>query len=240
MKSLQILLVFFALFSIAACANKDSGLNFSEQYKGKYKIGKPYWIKGQRYVPKEDKSYDEIGIASWYGPGFHGKSTANGEIYDQYDITAAHKTLPLPIMVKVTNLENGKNMNIRINDRGPFVRGRIIDLSKKSAQLLGIDGIAKVRVQYLGKETEVMLAERFPDIAPSRTMFAKNESKKPITKYDEKTHYKQPVIAFKSKDLMPPQPKEQKINVASISLNDFVNKKQEQSNEELSNLWEGQ
>ena len=90
-----------------------------------------------KYTPKEEKNYYEEGVASWYGPNFHGKLTANGEIFNQYDITAAHKTLPLPSIVRVTNLENSREIIVRINDRGPFVGNRIIDLSLKSAQLLG-------------------------------------------------------------------------------------------------------
>ncbi|WP_328799438.1 septal ring lytic transglycosylase RlpA family protein [Sandaracinobacteroides hominis] len=113
------------------------------------KIGKPYVVFGKTYVPADDRGYDEKGIASWYGPTFHAKATANGEIYNQDDVTAAHKTLPMPSWVEVTNLDNGRQLVLRINDRGPFVDGRIIDLSRKSAQLLGVDqpGLARVRVK---------------------------------------------------------------------------------------------
>jgi rare lipoprotein A len=123
-----------------------------------YKIGKPYQVSGVWYYPREDFDYDESGIASWYGPDFHGKLTANGEVFDQNTVSAAHKTLPLPTIVRVTNLENGRSLVIRINDRGPFVNGRIIDLSKKSAQLLGIDvkGTAKVRVQVMAEESHLL------------------------------------------------------------------------------------
>jgi rare lipoprotein A len=116
-----------------------------------YKIGNPYFINGVRYIPREEKNYYAIGIASWYGPNFHGKYTANGEIFDQYDITAAHKTLPLPSIVKVTNMENSRELIVRINDRGPFIGNRIIDLSLKSAQLLGIEkkGTAKVKIELM-------------------------------------------------------------------------------------------
>ena len=123
-----------------------------------YKIGKPYQVGGVWYYPREDFDYDESGIASWYGPNFHGKLTANGETFDQDTITAAHKTLPLPTIVRVTNLENGRALVVRINDRGPFVNGRIIDLSRKSAQLLGIDvkGTARVRVQVMAEESRAL------------------------------------------------------------------------------------
>jgi len=125
---------------------------------GKYKVGSPYTINGVRYYPSEDWNYDETGIASWYGGGddsFHGKKTANGEIYNTYDLTAAHKTLPMPSFVRVTNLENGHRVILRINDRGPYVDGRIIDVSKKAAQLLGFanKGTARVRVQILKRES---------------------------------------------------------------------------------------
>ena len=125
---------------------------------GKYKIGKPYQIKGIWYYPKVDYSYDRTGIASWYGPGFHGKKTANGEIYDQNGLTAAHKTLPMPSLVQVTNLENGRSLRLKINDRGPFAYGRIIDLSRRGAQLLGFHrkGTARVQVQVLEAESRLM------------------------------------------------------------------------------------
>lgn len=120
---------------------------------GIYKVGTPYQIEGVWYYPKEDQFYDETGIASWYGQDFHGKSTANGEQYDMETLTAAHRTLPLPVIVRVTNLENGRSLLVRVNDRGPYARGRIIDLSRRSAQLLGFydRGTARVRVQYEGK-----------------------------------------------------------------------------------------
>ena len=135
---------------------KESEIDISEnknaiKRKVIYKIGDPYIINGIKYTPKEEKNYIEEGIASWYGPNFHGKLTANGEIFNQYDITAAHKTLPLPSIVRVTNLENNREIVVRINDRGPFVGNRIIDLSLKSAQMLGIErkGTAKVKLQLL-------------------------------------------------------------------------------------------
>ena len=117
----------------------------------KYKIGNPYEIKNIWYYPKRDLSYEETGIASWYGDKFHGKLTANGEIFNKNNISAAHKTLPMPSMVRVTNLDNGNVLNVRINDRGPYVHGRIIDLSEKAADLLGFKdvGIARVKVNIL-------------------------------------------------------------------------------------------
>jgi rare lipoprotein A len=123
--------------------------------KGSYKIGNPYQISGTWYYPKEEYDYREEGAASWYGPGFNGKLTANGETYDQNDMTAAHRTLPLPSMVRVTNLENGRSLVLRINDRGPFAKNRIIDISKRGAELLGFagQGTARVRVEVMAEES---------------------------------------------------------------------------------------
>lgn len=122
---------------------------------GPYKVGSPYDVKGVRYTPREDYAYDETGIASWYGPNFHGRPTANGERFDQWKVSAAHKTLQIPSVVRVTNLENGRSLKLRVNDRGPFARGRIIDLSRRAAQLLGFEkqGTARVRVTVLRNES---------------------------------------------------------------------------------------
>ena len=120
--------------------------------QGVYKVGKPYSINGVTYVPSEDHSYDKVGMASWYGPDFHGKQTANGELFDMDAISAAHPTLPMPSYVHVTNLRNGRTMLVRVNDRGPYKPGRIIDLSRRTAQLLGFDrnGVTEIRVRYAG------------------------------------------------------------------------------------------
>ncbi len=135
-----------------------------------YKVGKPYKVNGKKYYPKKNLNYDEKGIASWYGPKFHGKPTANGEIFNQYKLTAAHKTLPIPSAVKVTNLKNNLSLIIRINDRGPFVNDRIIDLSYQSAKELKLldAGTGFVRVQLLRPESILLekLAKngQFPEI----------------------------------------------------------------------------
>ena len=131
--------------------------------RGRYKVGDPYVIAGVTYYPEEDPSYDKTGIASWYGKPFHGRDTANGEVYDMNLLTAAHKTLPMPVFVRVTNLENGRAIELRVNDRGPFVNSRIIDVSRRAAQLLGFfkQGTAKVRVQIIsgpGKKKGRVLA----------------------------------------------------------------------------------
>ncbi len=120
---------------------------------GRYSVGKPYKIRGKWYKPVEDPTYAAAGKASWYGPNFHGRLTANGEIYNQYGLSAAHPTMPLPSYARVTNLDNGSSVIVRVNDRGPYAHGRIIDLSGKAAELLGYRsaGIADVRVEYVGK-----------------------------------------------------------------------------------------
>ncbi|HXV24069.1 MAG TPA: septal ring lytic transglycosylase RlpA family protein [Alphaproteobacteria bacterium] len=123
-----------------------------------YKIGKPYQVNGVWYYPAEDFNYSETGIASWYGDEFAGRPTANGEIFRPSEISAAHRTLPMPSIVRVTNLENGRALAVRINDRGPFAHGRIIDLSRRAAQLLGFyaAGTARVRVEILEEESRAV------------------------------------------------------------------------------------
>lgn len=120
---------------------------------GHVQIGKPYKVKGRWYYPKDVSSYSKTGKASWYGEAFHGRLTANGEIYDMTHLTAAHPTLPLPSYARVTNLENGSSIVVRVNDRGPFAKDRIIDLSKRAAQLLDYtgSGVTSVKVDYLGR-----------------------------------------------------------------------------------------
>jgi len=120
---------------------------------GTYKVGEPYEEKGVEYAPREQPDYDETGIASWYGYNFHHRRTANGEIFDAEGLTAAHPTLPMPVNVRVTNLDNGRSLVLRVNDRGPFANGRIIDVSARAAKLLGFyeKGTANVRVTYLSR-----------------------------------------------------------------------------------------
>ncbi len=142
---------------------------------GSYKVGAPYVIRGVRYVPRQDTSYDKIGIASWYGKRFHGRRTANGEIYDMNALTAAHPTLPMPTRVRVTNLENGRQLVLRVNDRGPFANGRIIDVSRRAARLLGFErkGIARVRVEYVSRApVETFVAQKPVTPVKARTAAA--------------------------------------------------------------------
>ena len=159
----KILAIAGLILALAACSsNKSQDFNgFTEfgDYKGHYKIGKPYQVQGVTYIPKQEPNYDKTGYASWYGPTFHGKKTANGDKFDKNALTAAHPTLPLPSLVRVTNLQNGKNVVLMVNDRGPFARSRILDVSQRAAQMLGFEqqGVAKVRVQYLPGQTDQML-----------------------------------------------------------------------------------
>ena len=143
-----------------------------------YKVGNPYQIAGTWYYPKEQPDYDETGVASWYGEPFEGRYTSNGETYNADALTAAHRTLPMPVNVRVTNLDNGRSMILRVNDRGPYAKGRIIDVSRRAAQLLGFYdvGTARVRVQFVSRavlpngqmptETPVEVASAVP-AAPS-------------------------------------------------------------------------
>jgi rare lipoprotein A len=159
-------LTLLAAVALSGCSSKTASLDpfagkGSPMYKGKgpipkgggrYHVGNSYQIAGRWFTPKEQADYDKVGTASWYGPQFHRRMTSNGEWFDMDYLTAAHPTLPLPSYARVTNLENGRQIVVRINDRGPFVGDRIIDLSKKSAEILGFKtaGKAQVRVKYLG------------------------------------------------------------------------------------------
>jgi rare lipoprotein A len=140
--------------ALSACGSSSRG-GAGVAQRGSYKIGAPYKIDGVTYTPQEEFNRTETGVASWYGPGFHGKSTANGERYDQSERTAAHRTLQMPAIVRVTNLDNGMSTVVRINDRGPFARSRIIDLSRTAAQELDVvrNGTARVRIDQLPAES---------------------------------------------------------------------------------------
>ena len=139
------------------------GLFPGMRYEGHYKIGKPYRnsIDNRMYHPKHVTEYDKIGVASWYGPRFHKRKTANGDTFDKRALTAAHNTLPMPSMIRVTNMENGRTVILMVNDRGPFAKKREIDVSERAAELLAFKekGHTKVRVEYLPKETDHLLAE---------------------------------------------------------------------------------
>jgi rare lipoprotein A len=150
---------------------------------GAYRIGQPYMIGGRVYVPQEDPNYRAEGIASWYGQDFHGRLTANGEVYDMHGVSAAHPTLPMPCYARVTNLANNRSLIVRVNDRGPYAGNREIDLSGKAAELLGFrgNGLARVRVEYVGRaplegsDDRILMAtlrEGAPAPPPSTVMVA--------------------------------------------------------------------
>lgn len=162
---------------------------------GRYIVGKPYVVRGKTYYPKEDFAYNKVGVASWYGSAFHGRLTANGEVYDLQGLTAAHPTFPLPSYARVTNVENGSSIIVRVNDRGPYHSNRLIDLSGKTADMLDLkhSGTGKVRVQYVGKarmdghDMPYLMASyqpkgsRFPSVNPggqiaTGVMVASNQS----------------------------------------------------------------
>jgi rare lipoprotein A len=131
------------LMALAGCSSPSP--------PGVYKLGSPYQIQGRWYYPEYDPNYDRVGTASWYGEPFHGRQTANGEVFDRDMVTAAHPTLPLPSLVRVVNLQNRRELVVRVNDRGPFVDDRLIDLSQEAARQLGFEGqgLAPVRVQFV-------------------------------------------------------------------------------------------
>jgi rare lipoprotein A len=150
---------------------------------GVYRVGSPYVVAGKVYVPQDNPHYRADGVASWYGADFHGRATANGEIFDANAITAAHPTLPLPSYVRVTNLSNGRSLIVRVNDRGPYAGNRIIDVSRRTAFLLGftMSGTAWVRVEYVGpapmegsddRVLEATLRQDEPAPAPGTTKLA--------------------------------------------------------------------
>ena len=159
---------------------------------GTYRVGKPYQVAGRLYIPEHDPAYRAEGIASWYGADFHGRLTANGEVYDKDGISAAHPTLPMPCYARVTNLANGRSIIVRVNDRGPYAHDRIIDLSSKTADLLGYrgHGLARVRVEYVGPaplegsdDRKLMATLRYdgrPAPAPSSVLLASNAPYVPL------------------------------------------------------------
>jgi rare lipoprotein A len=187
------------LLLLAACGTTRQGGEpgpGSSATVGRYKVGQPYQINGRWYYPEYDPSYDRVGTASWYGDDFHGLPTANGEVFDKELITAAHPTLPLPSLVRVTNLENGRSVDLRVNDRGPFVDDRLIDLSQAAARELGYEGkgLAKVRVTFMGladaagtppKPSVARLTKAAPKPAPAPAAVAARaeprESAPPVT-----------------------------------------------------------
>ncbi len=215
----RLLLIFILPIFLSACSTFDLAVDVvkdfrkSETPEPRYKIGNPYQINGIWYYPERDLNYDETGIASWYGDKFHGRLTANGEIFDANLISAAHKTLPMPSAVRVINLENGRSIILRVNDRGPFAAGRIIDLSREAARSLGFkeQGLARVRVQILPEESLRLEREaragRFPDISQ------KISAKKPKT-----TPALVPTVSIVTSENSRVQAKQTKPQVSSLEL----------------------
>lgn len=174
----HILVIIFLCSLLAACSSGPEVPEFCTMGKTiapKKATSRPYQIKDIWYYPQPHFEYDEVGLASYYGGGdvFHGRKTATGERFDMNDVSAAHKTLPLPCIAEVTNLENGRQIQLKVNDRGPFVEGRIIDVSRRTAQLLGFEnkGTTKVRVRTIVPESLALHG-----IDPSTVMMAQNES----------------------------------------------------------------
>jgi rare lipoprotein A len=155
-KSARFCLTVALLAALTACGSRHHGPAVAQ--RGFYKVGNPYTVDGVTYVPTEEFRHTETGVASWYGPGFHGKSTANGEVYDQSDHTAAHRTLQMPCVLRVTNLDTGQSTIVRVNDRGPYARSRILDVSRAAAEELGMigRGTARIRIDQLEAESLAM------------------------------------------------------------------------------------
>jgi rare lipoprotein A len=162
-----------AAASLAGCASLPSEPpGQASTAAGGARVGPPYQVNGVWYTPRQQPDYDQVGTASWYGEAFDGRLTADGEIFDMTAVSAAHTTLPLPCIVEVTNLDNGRRLKVRVNDRGPFAGDRIIDLSREAARQLGYDrqGLARVRVRYvgpaplLGPEAGVRIARARPPV----------------------------------------------------------------------------
>lgn len=151
------------------------------KHKGHFKVGSSYTIKGRRYQPKETYNFTETGMASWYGPGFHGKQTANGEIFNENELTAAHKTLQLPSIIRVTNLSNGRTVILRVNDRGPFAHDRILDVSKRAASVLGFKdkGTAKIRLEVLKEPSREVTSRAKAGQSTNGYEVALNQGKQP-------------------------------------------------------------
>ncbi|WP_206201960.1 septal ring lytic transglycosylase RlpA family protein [Terasakiella sp. SH-1] len=164
---------------LATSAKKVGG---APAVSGHYKVGNPYQIQGVWYYPAEDYDYVETGISSWYGPKFHGKPTANGEVFDMNLVSAAHRTLPMPSLIRVTNLENGRSLVVRLNDRGPFAHGRILDMSRRGAQLLGFEkqGTARVRVELLKEQSLALKNSLVNQVAGNNAPIKSGGMQKPM------------------------------------------------------------
>lgn len=166
----------------------DQPRNVDGKSAGYYKTGQPYRIAGRKYYPKERFSFSQTGTASWYGPNFHGKMTANGETFNKYELTAAHRTLQMPSIIRVTNLSNGRSLVLRVNDRGPFAHDRVLDVSERAAELLGFksQGTAKVRIDVLTDPSRKVASMAQQRIDTTGYEIALNQNK---TYVDQGTNY---------------------------------------------------
>ncbi|MBL4893343.1 MAG: septal ring lytic transglycosylase RlpA family protein [Emcibacter sp.] len=188
----RFLIILFCL-SLGACGVSRGTYESAGPPNPTYKVGKPYRVSGKTYRPAADPHYDRTGLASWYGSKFHGRKTANGDIFNMNDLTAAHTTLPMPSYVRVTNLDNGRWLILQINDRGPFIGDRLIDVSRRAAQLLGFEkkGVTKVRVQAVegprGKLPTQTQAQKtsppriIPTVQPEQPVVAEKKVEPPQT-----------------------------------------------------------
>ncbi|MBL8675118.1 MAG: septal ring lytic transglycosylase RlpA family protein, partial [Rhodospirillales bacterium] len=189
--------------ALSACATGRATYPPSpDDGRGAYKVGQTYTIAGQTYTPHEDFSHREEGNASWYGPGFHGKRTANGEVYNQNLPSAAHRTLPMPSVVRVTNLDNGASVVVRVNDRGPFAHSRVIDVSRAAAVELDMirSGTARVRVEIMERESRILKDVAISGGGPADQMAAIRDTSRqpsggPVTQTAPRTAAPQAVAA---------------------------------------------
>lgn len=230
--NLKNFIIISCIFCVTACGSSgDDSFDGTSSYYDKdvpkiekQRVGRPYQIGGRWYTPTIDSDYDETGIASWYGPGFHGRPTANGETFDENKISAAHTTLPLPSYVIVTNLDNGKQLYVRINDRGPFEDDRILDLSKRAAELLGSKstGLARVRVRVAEPPYNVTLVTPEGDKIVGKG-YKSSSSNSQIMVADNKTFNNPPIkniaIASSAIPLYQGNYNNQPINTPPIAVN---------------------
>lgn len=226
-----------ALFLMACGGSFDDSLTSCSQIHptfAKKAYNKPYQIKGTWYTPQPHYEIDEEGIASYYGGTdvFHGRKTSNGEIFDMNEISAAHKTAPIPCVLQVTNLENGRSLKVKVNDRGPFVEGRIIDVSRRTAQLLGFykQGTTRIHVKTLMPETMLLVQGQAGSIDPGltqKTLLAqnvppknKNQKKNPSKSQVPQNH--EPLLLALKDELAKPSQKTRKKIENSQKDNTFV------------------
>lgn len=223
-----IALMFVCAGFLSACAEAQYASHVMKQIpmpgdKGKsagyYKVGKPYKIAGKKYYPDERFRHSETGTASWYGPKFHGKMTANGETFNKYELTAAHRTLQMPSIIRVTNLGNGRSLILRVNDRGPYAHNRILDVSERAAELLGFksQGTAKVRIDVLegpSREVAAMAKERI-DTTGYEVALNRNKTHIPAN-YAHNNDDRVQVASFQARKTTPVAVQQQPVQTSSV------------------------